>query len=231
MSESPVSTGTVSTWEVLLSLGFREDPSAPMRGFSLDLGTFRIVGVAMHESLVRRDRPADRGIYDGRTLIDFHEELPAKVESREAALAFLASALDRNAPGQQFVPAVAVPWLEEARRHKHLVPWERVLIEARERQARYAAAPRCRVDRDWMRVAIRTLKTQLANVEPNTAITVSFDGMALSFSCNGVFCVMPATGNAWTTPVRVSAGSLAALPRRLSRDVEVCVWESTLVVG
>jgi hypothetical protein len=83
-----------------------------------------------------------------------------------------------------------------------------------------------------MKLAIKTLTEQLASVDAETPVNLSFDGNVLTIRCADTVCVTPAIGQAWDQAFSVPAEKLNWLPKRLMRDpIEVCVYDSCLTIG
>ena len=117
----------VRSWDVLKSLGFIEDKSLfsdPPGGLSFNFGNFKLSAIV---GLNRWLQPIIQlsGIMSTRR--SFGEvlcEMPQEVESREQAIAWITWCLDENWDGE-FQPKFLVPWLEEGRKQRILLPWER----------------------------------------------------------------------------------------------------------
>jgi hypothetical protein len=217
----------VSTWEVLLALGFVEDQtviSDRTPGLRFDFGNCKL---SAGQCLSRRFVPVvylSGVIADERSIREVAGELPLQFESAELALAWLVYGLDGGASAG-FTPTIAPPWLAEGRQLRHLLPRERY-------RAAYDARPHCYVQRNWVRLALKTLAEQLANVDDDTAVTIQFDGSVLTFCCAKKSIPMVAEGLAWTALYSIRAGALRQLPKRLMREwVEVSIWDSTLWIG
>jgi hypothetical protein len=217
----------VSSWDLLPALGFVEDEtviSDQMPGLSFDFGNFKL---SASRCLNRRFVPVvllSGVMATKRSIGEVESELPLRFESVKQGMAWLAWCLD-NAAGTRFAPASAPVWLAEGRRHRHLLGWER-------ERAAYAARPHCYVQRDWARVALKTLAEQLENIDDDTPVMFRFDGHVLTISCAGRTIAMAAEGQPWTQPHSIRAGALRRLPKRLMREVvEVSVWDSALTIG
>lgn len=147
----------ISLWDLLSILGFLPDPgvwSDPPPGLSCRIG-----GGAISASRVRSERLQQVVLITGvlvspRGVAEINFEMPRKVESRQQALAWLVWGLDSAADGGRFAPGVPIWWLEEGRQHRGTLPWER------ERLA-YAARPHCFLEREWARLALKTLADQI----------------------------------------------------------------------
>lgn len=217
----------MSTWDVLLALGFVEDQtviSDRTPGLSFDFGNCKL---SAGQYLNRWAIPVvylSGVIADKRSVGEVGGELPLQFESAEQGLACLVFCLDGGASAG-FTPAITPAWLAEGRRLRHLLPWER-------ERAAYAGRPHCYVQRDWVRLALKTLADQLGNVDDDTAVTIQFDGSVLTFRCAEKTIPMVADGLAWTVLYSIRAGALRRLPKRLMRErVEVSIWDSTLRIG
>ena len=118
-----------------------------------------------------------------RTLSMLNESLPVEVESPELALAWLSWAIRRVA---ESFPSLVDP----GRAYWHLLPWV-------QKQAAYAARPACTAQREWVRIAIKSLGSQLDGLDDDTQVRFFFDGQVftipvvvkevVAFSCGVLF--------------------------------------------
>lgn len=219
--------GNLSTHEFLLSVGFVRDPSAgspTSRSLCYDFGNFTlhvIYGVNRHFMEVALLHGV---IITPRTITHVECEMPLELESWEQGLAFLAWSLDNNSPGS-FVPAKYVPWLAEARRYIHLLPWE-------QEAAAYDARPQCSIHREWARLALRQLGLQALISADETPVIFKFDGEVLTIRCDDCLIAVAASGSAWPRQYVLPARQLRRLPRRLMYNpIWVSVWESALTIA
>src|SRR5262245_61363317 len=110
------STPTVTTWDVLVAVGFREDPSDGLPSFCFDFGNFKLSALQCTNRWFV-DIVLLTGVLMGRgTLSEVHGEIRAQEESREAVLAHVAWVLDQAAGGW-FQPKIPTAWLDEGRAH------------------------------------------------------------------------------------------------------------------
>lgn len=217
----------VSTWDLLLSLGFMPEP--PPKGLGalhFDFGDFEV-------RAIRAFSPRE-GEFIGllgvmrspRAITEVECHLPLAVESREQGIAWLTWCLDHHAQGQVFVPAHPVPWLDIGRQHRHLLPWER-------RTAAFNPRPTCWAERDYARLALRKLRQFLDEADdPAERVTFSFDGKILVIRVGANYTALPAHGNRWPADYALRARQLAHLPKRLmSERVGFGVWDGALSIG
>ena len=213
---------SLSTWVLLQNLGFVEDRSVisdPPPGLSFDFYNFKLEASRL---INRRMRPIillSGMAANERSIGDLQTELPLEVESMEQAKAFVAWCFDRLTDSN-FRPMFEPKWLEEGRQHSRLLPWNCDL-------AAYNARPCCYVESDWARVAFK----KLATLDHETPVTFSFDGELLTIRSKEMTIVVQAEGSPWSRSYSIKAGSLWALPNRLSATAGVSVWKSALEIG
>lgn len=220
----------VDSIAVLESVGFRPDKDHGPNILVYDFGTFQLRATRCLTPLFA-DVVMLHGIYASRnTMSEVEHEMPAEESSREVVLAHVAWTVDRIGRGP-FQPAIPAPWLEDGRSHVHLLPWERRRLEWQREQAVYRRRPNCDVGREWMRVCINTLARFSQEAPQSRHVTVHFDGHILSFSADRLRCAMAATGLAWPKRFSVTAWDLGNLQQRLTKSVNVGVWNGELVIG
>ena len=216
----------VSTWELLLALGFVEDQtviSDQMPGLSFHFGNFKLSACFCFNRWFVPVASLSGVMATTRSVREITGELPLQFESAEQGIAWLVRCLDGGASAS-FNPVLTPAWLAEGRRLRHLLPWERY-------RAAYDARPHCYVQRNWVRLALKTLAEQLGNVDDDTAVTIQFDGSVLTLRCAGKIIPMMADGLPWTELYSIRAGALRRLPKRLMREmVEVSIWDSALQI-
>jgi len=223
---------TIATWDVLKEFGFIPDAavySDDGPGLSFDFSNFKLS--ASRGLILRFARVvAFSGVLTTkRTATEVSFEMGLRVESREQCAAWIAWHLDRAAG--IFVPTREVGWLIEGRRNKTLLPW--VIDRARREQEEqaYRTRPWCTVDREWLKVALKSLAEELLEVGDDSLVTFGFDGRVLSMRCIGREMVVGAEGDPWPASYTLPAGKLRNLPKRLlRRQVDISVWEGTLQI-
>lgn len=219
-------TGLINAYELLLSLGFVEDPkviSDEPGGLSFDFGSFKVT--ASH-TLNHRYHPIVNlfGIMAyARTVPSVDCNMPREFESREQGIAWVTWCLDHGAHGV-FVPKRPVPWLTEGRAHRHLLPWERAM-------AAYLARPQCSVQRDFARLALRRVADLIGDSADDISVTFSFDGQALSIRVGNQLTIVHASGDRWQNDYWLPASQLRRLPRRLMHNpVYFSIWGDRLEI-
>lgn len=213
----------------LVQLGFVPDPTVvhtdEKPGLSFDFGNFKLSACWV---INRQFVPCV--VFSGtlithRTLGQVWFELHRTVESREQCAAFIACSLDKYVIHGQFEPLREVPWLAEGRNHKHLLPWERSM-------AAYRARPQCTVERDWLKLALKSLSQYLAHATDTQPVEIGFDGEVLSFRLAKDLVALPAKGSPWNAGFAILAGKLRNLPKRLMREhLGVSIDSSRLTIA
>lgn len=218
---------TYPAWDILKSLGFKEDPnviSDSKPGLSFNFGNFKLsAGHLLNMSF--QDVVLLSGIMSTpRTIAEVDCQMPQEVESWEQGVAWVTWCLD-NQGRRIFKPEIPVPWLEEGRKYRHLLPWER-------QRAAYADRAYCTVQREWARVGLRDLAEQMANSDDMDTVTIEFDGEVLKIRCNDMLIAMPANGNSWPPKYAIKVRQLRHLPKRLMHNlVGFSIWEDALTIN
>ncbi len=214
----PASPSPVSTWNVLRAIGFTEIDGCRL---CFDFGNFQLEAVQGITLLAVPVVQISGVLSSDRIIAMVSHDLPSELESYEQGLAFLTYYLRRHVRHLSRVP----DWLHEGTHYQHLLPWER-------ERAAYRARPHCLVQREWLRVALKTLAKRLATVSDDAAVTFQFDGGVLTIRCAGKPIAMAGEGDPWPRSYAVEAGSIRKLPTRLMQEnVEISIWERSLVVG
>ena len=142
------------------------------------------------------------------------------VKSLKQCAAWIVWNLDRHSDHGDFKSARPVDWIEDGRENRKLLPWVKSMAE-------FNSRPQCIVQRDWLRLALRTLGEYLASLPDTTGIVFRFDGSVLSVRFDKKVIALPGEGSPWTVCFRVEAGTLRRLPKRLMRErIGVSIWES-----
>jgi hypothetical protein len=219
---------TISTMDALRCLGFQPDPtiiSDTCSGLRFDFGN-----LSLYASCCVNLRAKEIVLFSGvvkasRRLAEVFFEMPRRTNSLKQCAAWIVWYLDQNADHRIFRPDQHVGWVEEGRESQRLLPW----VMSR---AEYNARPQCLVQRDWLRLALKTLAGYLTSQSDNSEIVFSFDGAVLSIRCDKKVIVLSGEGSPWTVRLRVEARALRRLPKRLMREhIGVSLWESRITLG
>lgn len=213
--------GTVDTYLTLFDFGF-----TPKEG-GISCLVYNFGNFKLFASRVMNMRIEDVILFTGvlatpRSVSEVDFEMPLRVGSREECAAWIVCHLDRAAPEDVFVPKRETEWITEGRQHESLLPWVRDL-------AAYEARPHCTVQRDWLRVALKTVQRIVDEAGDEAPVIFAFDGAVLTLWCAGKTVAFPAEGTAWPTRYSLPAKPLRRLPKRLMRDtLGVSFWNGRL---
>jgi hypothetical protein len=211
--------------DALDCLGFLPDTTAIVYDgpvLSLDFGN-----LILRASCCMNLRAAQIVLFTGvistpRTLGQVHFELPRRVESVKQCAALIVWNLDQFS---EFRKNQHIPWVEEARINRRLLPWVLSMAE-------WNARPQCIVKRDWLRLALKTLANYALTLPDDTDVLFNFDGYVLSIKCDGKVIALAGQGVPWGVSFKVPAGALRRLPKRLMReDIGISIWESSISIG
>jgi hypothetical protein len=223
-----IDEAAVSTMDSLRCLGFQPDPkviSDEYPGLTLDFGN-----LTLRASSCLNLRCVEVVLFTGvlstpRSLAEVLFEMPRRVKSIKQCASWIVWSLDQHADNRVFKPARHVGWVEEGRTNQRLLPWVMSMAE-------YNARPQCIVQRDWFRLALKSLGEHLSSSPENAGVVFSFDGSVLSIRCNQKVLALSGEGLPWTVRFKVEARTLRHLPKRLTRDhIGVSIWESRLTLG
>jgi len=221
MSES----STFATWDLLQDLGFQKDTGyrtdiSPTLYF--DFGNFRLFASCVTNMRFREVISFGGLIQGGSVIAQVEFEMPIQVESREQCAAWIIWHLDQ---GGHISHLRQINWVEEGRKNQKLLPWYF------DREA-YEARPHCLVQRDWLRLALKTLSDYIGSVSDDMPIYFRFDGKILSIECGEKLVVLPGDGQAWSHKYSILAKTLRYLPKRLAHNrVEISVLNNSLSIG
>ncbi|SRR5258708_5976622 len=128
ITDVSTSRTSVSTYDLLRTLGFQEDGgvlSDEPPGLSFDFGNFTLEASRGMNQWFRPVINIGGIITTERTITVVNFDMPIEVESDEQGTALLAYFLDSHA-GESYEPRSPVSWLLEGRRYRHLLPWTTV---------------------------------------------------------------------------------------------------------
>jgi hypothetical protein len=218
----------IATWDVLRDFGFQIDAKViadQQPGLSYDFGNFKLDACS-----VKNRWFVDIVLFGGimattRTLGEVEFEVPRLVQSKEECAAWIAWGLDNSADGGIFRPARETDWLHLGRTQKHLLPWERNQEAQKKADENYRARPHCFVERDWLKLGLKSLEKYLMQVADGERLDVDFDGKHLWLRLAKNSIVLPAEGARWEGHFTVPTARLHPLPKRLmSESIEISVW-------
>lgn len=218
----------IATWVVLQEFGFTPETSiySNLRpGLEYDFGKFTLsAALVMNRHFV--DVVHFSGVIaSSESIGEVEFEMPLLVESREQCAAWIAWHLAKFHQARVYRRGQFPAWLYQGAQQKHLLPWVRDMEE-------YRARPQCSAEREWLKLALRSLARYLTNIEDTELLEVAFDGDVLSFRLPGNQIVLAAKGAPWKSRFSIPAGKLRRLPKRImSEYVEVSVWRSRLNIG
>lgn len=182
----------VATWGVLQDLGFKpevedhcSDGVVNPLFFDFEnmrLSARRLINLTFQEVVSFSGILTTERIAAG---VEF--DLPIWVESREQCVALIVYYLDQAASSGGFHPTREVGWVTEGRQNRNRLPW---IVDSEGYQDR----PCCRVQRDWLRLALKTLKETLVEAEDEAAVVFVFDGLVLTIRCLGKVVAMAGGG-------------------------------------
>ena len=161
-------------------------------------------------------------INTSRTVALIESQIPNDLGSALEAAAWVSYALASHRSELEPLPE----WFVEGERHWDLVPLEREVRAAQERQRAYQACPKCFIDRDYARPLRRNLMAELSWLDEETEMTLSFDGRVLSISLYHSVHEVVASGDSWPSSYNVIVSPETKLPDRfMSTSVAVSVFE------
>lgn len=214
-----------ATWDILLDFGFQSDVevySDRMPGLSFHFGNFKLSA-----SYVLNIRLVEVVLFTGilstrRSLADVNFEMLREVKSREQCAAWIIWHLDQAAYGSVFIPERDVGWVTEGRENLNSLPWVANMTA-------YDARPKCTVQRNWLRLALKTLRDILGSLSDEIPVVFDFNGTVLMIQCAGKTVAFPAEGRSWPKQFMIPAGKIRNLPKRLMMEtVVVSVWKEQL---
>jgi hypothetical protein len=88
------------------------------------------------------------------------------------------------------------------------------------------------VQRDWLRVALKTLGAVIVTAQDEDPVVFGFDGTVLTIKCAGEVVAFPAEGRSWSEHFTIPAQQLRHLPKRLmSERLEVSMFDGRMIIG
>lgn len=220
-------TPLIETVEALKKLGFAPNDSGlsfDSQSLSYDFGNLTL---SAHRTLNRNfaEIISVSGVYASpRTIAEVEIQLPLRVASVQQCAAFIAWGID-NQIGRNFVPLVPTRWLGEGRNSFDLLPWIK-------EQQLYNERPKCTVERDWLKLALRDLRSLLPQLDENESLSFTFQNKIFSIHSRLKLLALPADGHNWKSRYEITAGNLRNFPKRLNnKEIEVSVWNNHLCLA
>ncbi len=222
---------SIETWSVLPHLGFEPDPSGwAADRVSIQLGPVKLTACRGVNRYYREAIMFDGILSTPRSIGDISFELPIYLASYGHAVAFISYYLRRYF-GEDIATTPQLDWLGVGLELNHLLPWEIAAEESRVETERYAKRPQCRVERPWMKLAIKDLWRVLGSLTEPEMLSLSFDGHVLTMTLGKWVIAMPANGTAWDSIYEISSKEILNLPRRLmSASVEISFYRGKLLI-
>lgn len=219
----------ISTWEGLKELGFIDvvdDQLAeliPMRSYRL--GKLKLRASLTVTWYMAQIVVLHAEYFSARSFGMVDDEYPLKVESLDQLAAFVADTA-RKVMDEEDIDGPLPLWFQHGLQNKHLLPEQQAIAE-------YEARPHCWAEREWVKLALKSLEKHLTQIDDETAVAFSFDGSLLTIRCGDHVSPIPAVGKAWPTTYTLAAKHLRRLPGRLrrNRSVHVGVWEDSLEIS
>lgn len=226
MIESRISeSANLATWDFLKIIGFKDDSSVFCDddvGLSIDFGNFKLSATKQLNVHLVKVIQMHGIMTTSRTISDVNFELHFYVESAQQLKALIVWNLDKYANSRKFIPINSAPWIEEGRANFDLLPWER-------QRLKYESRPRCRVDREWLKLAFNHLRNHTKENLIFNEISIDFDGKVLSFEVDDFFIPVTASGKPWDVKFKLPIDSISHLPKRIMHEsVEISVIDNRL---
>jgi len=230
-------TESVATIDGLKQLGFQPatDPFNPIPCYAFDFGGFVLRCREVTDLIGETSIWFSGVISTPRTMAQVEFIVPREVDSVDQCAAIIAHKLDRSAR-KVFQPDPPVEWLAEGRRNKHLLPWVIARAKKELEDAPFLARPRCLVQHEWARHAIRTLSIYLEAMNPEAPIVFCFEDSVLRIICEGTdyapdVIAMAAEGKDWPDQYAVRASRLKEFPKRFrGYFAEFSIWNGKLTI-
>ena len=221
-------------WEWLKQFGFQADSavmsdiqpglSYQFSGLKLEAtatGNRYFIPVVLFTGILRTNR--------SQSLISF--EIPQEAISKAHCAAYLCYFLKENTDKHFEHLLQQEDWLRFGNEHQHLLPWVAELIQSELEGERFRQRPKCTVDREWLKLALKDLERQLIDSADSSTVILEFNGRTLSIWHENQPIIVTATGDVWPYRYEIAAKHLRQRPKRLISDqVDVSIWEDTLII-
>lgn len=219
-----IQSSSFETVKALKKLGFEPDDavlSDDGAGLSYNFGNLtlsacRVLNLSFAQIILVS------GVYASpHTIAHVEIQLPLRVASIEQCAAFIAWGINEQI-GRNFVPLVPTDWLELGRNNFDTLLWIK-------EQKLYEARPQCAVERDWLKLALRDLRSLLPTLAESDSLSFNFQNEIFSIRANQKLFALPAAGNNWKSQYEITAANFRDFPKRLNcQEIEISVWENYL---
>ncbi len=211
----------MDTWDALRDLGFQPDDkviSDARPGLGYDFGNIKLCA-----NWVLNLRFTEVVLFTGvltsrRSGAEVIFEMPRLIESRELCAAWIVYNLDKYSDNRTFTPLRNVEWVLEGRKNLNILSLEKKRAELMRQQEVINTHKPCTVEREWIKLALKSLEKYLKEVEDTEPVEISFDGKALSFKVGKNNVIITAEGSPWKTAFSLPAGKLRQLPKRFTKS-------------
>ena len=214
---------SMETRDLLADLGFEPFMAQftdQQPGFRYNFGNLVLEAVQVTNQYCRPEMLFTGTVKTARMFGSVSFFLFLNVESFEQGVALIAYNI-----GRDFKSILPTPWLELGRSFEEHLPGRRELRLFQQR-------PKCHVEAEWFRVAVKKLIAAGEASKPNETFCASFLGDVLKFDLSGQCVAMPATGSAWPkSHFCLSAGLRRLSKRTPSVGIEVSIRDGRLAIG
>lgn len=221
-------SASISTWGILKDLGFQEDSSVVSEhgaGLTFKFGSFYLSASCLLNRWLMETVQFHGIIKSPRSLSDVQFEIHSYVESFEQCLALIAWNLDKYVGNDLFKPWDGTAWIEDGRKHFHLLPWELSRLA-------YNARPFCKVQHEWLKLGLKSLKDFTKRIADEGNVEIDFDGKILSFKIDQQEIVMTAEGSPWQSRFHFPVSDLKNLPKHImDSEVTLSIWDDRFHIG
>lgn len=163
---------------------------------------------------------------DSMRVVDF--EIPLELESYEHGVAWLWWGLNGGSLAiahRTFDPDIEPTWYSDGERWQDRLPWIKRMIE-------HKARPQCVVERDWLKVVSKKLRTLAVDAHEARLVSCCFDGTFLEIVVDGKVWKIQGWGKPWPGNVYVLHNDMVWATKRFMKPmVSLSVWEEKLTIG
>ncbi len=222
-SSNLLGPSSMATRDLLSDLGFEPFMAQftdQQPGYRYNFGNLVLEAVQVTNQYCRPEMLFTGTVKTARMFGSVTFSLHLNVESFEQGVALIAYNI-----GGDFEPSRPTPWLELGRSFEEHLPGRRELRLFQQR-------PKCQIEAEWFRVAVKKLISAGEASAPESTFTVSFSEGVLRFDTPSFRLPIPALGSPWATTYSCNTAGLKHLSKRTPSDgVEVAYWQGRLSIG